>query len=148
MTFLTGTGRHRAQIIYFFRMQIGSRARSGIGLGSGGHLDRIRRCLVLSGSKTLGTGLLGPVLICIQPAVRPCGAGRMLFARTTVWRTTRTGDSSVEACDTVLRVFSKYHCVRTGVVSCRHAYTSDHRKPAQARALFRPVIFRLRRNHC
>ena len=48
IAYLTGTGCHRAQIIYFFRMQIGSRARSGIGLGSGGHLDRIRRCLVLS----------------------------------------------------------------------------------------------------
>ena len=35
LTFFTGTGRHRAQIIYFFRMQIGSRTPSGIGLGSG-----------------------------------------------------------------------------------------------------------------
>ena len=60
IAYLTGTRRHRAQIIYFFRMQIGSRARSGIGLGSGGHLDRIRWCLVLSGSKTLGTCTGGP----------------------------------------------------------------------------------------
>ena len=43
-----GTGRHRVQIIYFFRMQIGSRTPSRIGLGSGSHLDRIRRCLGLS----------------------------------------------------------------------------------------------------
>ena len=41
LTFFTGTGRHRVQIIYFFRMQIGSRTPSGIGLGSGGRLRRI-----------------------------------------------------------------------------------------------------------
>ena len=45
LTFFTGTGRHRAQIIYFFRMQIGSRTPSGIGLGSGGRLRRMRRRL-------------------------------------------------------------------------------------------------------
>ena len=44
----TGTGRHRVQIIYFFWMQIGSRTPSGIGLGSGGRLRRMRRCLELS----------------------------------------------------------------------------------------------------
>ena len=44
----SGDGCHRAQIIYFFRMQIGSRTPSRIGLGSGSHLDRIRRCLGLS----------------------------------------------------------------------------------------------------
>ena len=49
------TGRHRAQIAHFFRMQIGSRTPSGMGLGSDSRLGRIRRCLVLSGSKTLGT---------------------------------------------------------------------------------------------
>ena len=52
LTFLTGTGRHRVQIIYFFRIQIGSRTPSGIGLGSGSRLYRIRRrcgSLVLSG---------------------------------------------------------------------------------------------------
>ena len=43
-----GTGRHRAQIIYFFRIQIGSQTPSGIGLRSGGPLDRIRPCLGLS----------------------------------------------------------------------------------------------------
>ena len=48
LTFLTVTGRHRVQIIYFFRMQIGSRTRSGIGLGSGGRRHRMRRCLGLS----------------------------------------------------------------------------------------------------
>ena len=45
MTFLTGTGCHRVQIIYFFGMQIGSRTPSGIGLRSGSRLDRMRRCL-------------------------------------------------------------------------------------------------------
>jgi len=47
LTFLTGTGRHRAQIIYFFRMQVGSRTPSGIGLGSGSRLRRMRRFLGL-----------------------------------------------------------------------------------------------------
>ena len=41
----SGDGCHRAQIIYFFRMQIGARTRSGIDLGSDGPLDRMRRCL-------------------------------------------------------------------------------------------------------
>ena len=45
MTFLTGTGRHRAQIIYFLWMQIGSRTPSGIGLRSDSRLDRMRRFL-------------------------------------------------------------------------------------------------------
>ena len=43
-----GDGRHRAQIIYFFRMLIGSRTLSGIGLGSGSRLCRIRERLGLS----------------------------------------------------------------------------------------------------
>jgi len=46
--YFTGTGCYRVQIIYFFRMQIGSRTRSGIGLGSGGRRHRMRRCLGLS----------------------------------------------------------------------------------------------------
>ena len=57
IAYLTVTGCHRAQIIYFFRMLIGSRTPSGIGLGSGGPPVRMRRFLVLpesSGSKTLG----------------------------------------------------------------------------------------------
>ena len=44
-----GNGRHRAQIIYFFRMQIGSRTPSGIGLGSGSRLRRMRNRLGLPG---------------------------------------------------------------------------------------------------
>ena len=50
---LTGTGRHRVQIIYFFRMQIGSWRSLGVGLVVGSRLCRIRhRCssLVLSES--------------------------------------------------------------------------------------------------
>ena len=45
LMFFTGTGRHRAQITYFFRGQIGSRTPSGIGLGSGSRLHRMRRLL-------------------------------------------------------------------------------------------------------
>ena len=47
LTFFTGTGRHRDQIIYFFRMQIGPRTRSPIGLGSGSRRHRMRRFLGL-----------------------------------------------------------------------------------------------------
>ena len=45
---MTVTGCYRAQIIYFFRMQIGPRTRSGIGLGSSSRLRRMRRFLGLS----------------------------------------------------------------------------------------------------
>ena len=48
ITFFTGTVRHRAQIIYFLWMQIGSQPPSGIGLRSGGPLRRMRRFLGLS----------------------------------------------------------------------------------------------------
>ena len=47
LTFFTGTRRHRVQIIYFLWMQIGSRTASGIGLGSGSRLHRMRLHLVL-----------------------------------------------------------------------------------------------------
>ena len=53
LTFFTGTGRHRVQITYFFRGQIGSWTFLGVGLVVGSRLYRIRhRCssLVLSGS--------------------------------------------------------------------------------------------------
>ena len=53
LTFFTGTGRHRAQITYFFRGQIGSWRPLGVGLVVGSRLHRIRRrCggLVLSES--------------------------------------------------------------------------------------------------
>ena len=48
LTFLPGTGRHRVQITYFFRMQIGSRTPSEMGLWSVSRLRRMRRCLGLS----------------------------------------------------------------------------------------------------
>ena len=47
IAYFTVTERHRAQIIYFFRGQLGSRTPSGIGLGSGGPQDRMRRRLGL-----------------------------------------------------------------------------------------------------
>ena len=48
ITYLTGTGCYRVQIIYFFRMLIGSRTLSGIGLGSDSRLRSMRESLVLS----------------------------------------------------------------------------------------------------
>ena len=66
LTFFTGTGRHRAQIIYFFRMQIGSWRPLGVGLVVGKRLHRIRRrCsrLVLSespGKQTLAKAAKTP----------------------------------------------------------------------------------------
>ena len=47
ITIFDGAGRHRDQIIYFFRMQIGPRTRSGIVLGSGSRRHRMRRFLGL-----------------------------------------------------------------------------------------------------
>ena len=43
-----GNGCHRDQIIYCFRWQIGPRTPSGIGLRSGGPVDRIRPRSMLS----------------------------------------------------------------------------------------------------
>jgi hypothetical protein len=80
LTFFTGTGRHRVQIIYFFRMQIGSRTPSGIGLGSGSRLRRMRWRLGLSRelwieifgkSWSRAPERKGPVLICIHRWKRP-----------------------------------------------------------------------------
>ena len=42
IAYLTVTGCHRDQIIYFFRMQIGSQSRSGIGLGWDSRVNRMR----------------------------------------------------------------------------------------------------------
>ena len=47
LTYLTGTGRHRVQIIYFLWIQIGSWTPSGIGLVSDSRLVRMRRRLLL-----------------------------------------------------------------------------------------------------
>ena len=43
IAYLTGTGRHRAQIAHFFRGQIGSWRPLGVGLVVGKRLCRIRR---------------------------------------------------------------------------------------------------------
>ena len=43
-----GTGRHRGQIVYFFRIQIGSRTPSAIDLGWGSRIHRMRQYLGLS----------------------------------------------------------------------------------------------------
>ena len=85
MTFLTGTGRHRAQIIYFFRMQIGPRTRSGICLGSGGRLDRMRESLglprelwieIFGKSWSRAIERKGPCLyVCTDGSRRACGVG-------------------------------------------------------------------------
>ena len=48
LTFFTGTGRHRVQIIYFFWMQIGPRTPTGVALIVGSHLHRMRWRLGLS----------------------------------------------------------------------------------------------------
>ena len=82
---MTGTGHHRAQIIYFFWMQIGPRTRSGIGLGSGGPLDSVCRCLVLprelwieifGKSWSRAIERKGPCLyVCTDGSRRACGVG-------------------------------------------------------------------------
>ena len=46
--YLTGTGCHRAQIIYFFCMQIGPRTAVGVALIVGSRLRRMRWFLGLS----------------------------------------------------------------------------------------------------
>ena len=51
IAYLTGTGRDRVQIIYFFRMRIGSRTSPGMGLRSDGPLHRVRRAWSCSGLK-------------------------------------------------------------------------------------------------
>ena len=66
LTFFTGTGRHRVQITYFFRGQIGSWRPLGVGLVVGSCLCRIRhRCgsIVLSespGSKPRPKAAIAP----------------------------------------------------------------------------------------
>ena len=91
LTYVTGTGRHRVQIIYFFRMQIGSRTPSGIGLGSGSRLRRMRWRLGLSRelwieifgkSWSRAPERKGPVLICIHRWKRPRTRRRRLYMST------------------------------------------------------------------
>ena len=85
MTFFTGTGRHRVQMIYFFRMQIGSRTPSGIGLGSGSPLRRMRPYLelprelwieIFDKSWSRAIERKGPCLyVCTDGSRRACGVG-------------------------------------------------------------------------
>ena len=85
MTYSTGTGRHRAQIVYFLRMYIGSWTPSRIGLGSDGPLGRMRLRLVLSRelwSEIFGKSWSraierkGPCLyVCTDGSRRACGVG-------------------------------------------------------------------------
>ena len=85
LTFLTGTGCHRVQIIYFFRMQIGPRTRSGIGLGSGSRLRRMRPYLelprelwieIFGKSWSRAIERKGPCLyVCTDGSRRACGLG-------------------------------------------------------------------------
>ena len=85
LTYLTGTRRHRVQIIYFFRMQIGSQTRSGIGLVSDSRLRRMRRRFGLSrelwienfgGSWSRAIERKGPCLyVCTDGSRRVCGVG-------------------------------------------------------------------------
>jgi hypothetical protein len=85
LTFFTGTGRHRVQIVYFFRMQIGPRTRSGIGLGSGSSLRRMSQCSGLSRElwieifgKSWSRALerKGPCLyVCTDGSAHACGVG-------------------------------------------------------------------------
>ena len=85
MTFFTRTGRHRVQITYFFRMYIGSRTPSGIGLGSGSRRYRMRRFLGLSrelwiqnfgGSWSRAMERKGTCLyVCTAGSPRACGVG-------------------------------------------------------------------------
>ena len=71
MTFLTGTGRHRAQINYFFRGQIGSRRPLGVGLVVGKRLHRIRRrCCSLMVSEAFESKCWQKVAIPLRPAER------------------------------------------------------------------------------
>ena len=85
IAYLTVTGCYRAQIIYFFRMQIGPRTRSGIGLGSGSSLRRMRPYLELARElwieifgKSWPRALerKGPCLyVCTDGSAHACGVG-------------------------------------------------------------------------
>ena len=85
IAYLTVTGCYRAQITYFFQMQIGSRTPSGMGLGSGSRLRRMRRCLGLSrelwienfgGSWSKAMERQAPCLyVSTDGSARACGVG-------------------------------------------------------------------------
>ena len=94
MTFLPGTGRHRAQIAHFFRGQIGPQTPSGIGLRSGGPLCRMRRFLgpsrelwieIFGKSWSRAIERKGPCLfVCTDGSARACGVGDCTCILTTL----------------------------------------------------------------
>ena len=85
MPFLTGTRRHRVQIIYFLWVLIGSQTSSGMGLRSDGPLDRMRLRSVLSRelwienfgkSWSRAIERKGPCsYVCTDGSARACGVG-------------------------------------------------------------------------
>ena len=85
LTYFTGTGRHRVQIIYFLWILIGSQTSSGMGLRSDGPLDRMRLRSVLSRElwienfgKSWSRALerKGPCLyVCTDGSAHACGVG-------------------------------------------------------------------------
>ena len=85
MTFLTVTGHHRAPIVYFFRIQIGSRTPSGMRLGSGSRPRRMRPYLelprelwieIFDKSWSRAMERKGPCLyVCTDGSARACGVG-------------------------------------------------------------------------
>ena len=85
LTFFTGTGRHRVQIIYFLWGRIGSRTPSGIGLGSGSPLRRMRPYLelprelwieIFGKSWSRAMERKGPCLyVCTDGSRRACAVG-------------------------------------------------------------------------
>ena len=85
IAYLTVTGCHRAQISYFFWMQIGSRTPSGIGLGSGSRLHRMQQCSglprelwieIFGKSWSRAMERKGPCLYeCTDGSGRACGVG-------------------------------------------------------------------------
>ena len=92
IAYLTVTGCHRDQIIYFFWMQIGPRTPTGVVLIVGSHLHRMRWRLGLS--RELWIQNIGdlysraahcqaPALVCIDGSKRPCTRCRRLRTSTT-----------------------------------------------------------------
>ena len=85
IAYLTVTGCHRDQIIYFFWMQIGPRTPTGVALIVGSHLQRMRWLLGLSRelwieifgkSWSRAIERKGPCLyVCTDGSRRVCGVG-------------------------------------------------------------------------
>ena len=100
IAYLTVTGCHRDQIIYFFWMQIGPRTPTGVALIVGSHLQRMRWLLGLSRelwieifgkSWSRAIERKGPCLyVCTDGSRRACGVGacaRLLPTKSGPWET-------------------------------------------------------------